>query len=200
MFGYGTGNTGQNSAIATPGLTIPYNLALPGERPFRSLSYPDINFTIMRPAALPPSTVSNPAMVPNSNSATNAGALYVTQTAAALATTLPLPYTPPPYFSPSGVGNPLVGPSFYSPLIYDTNQTNFAQNTPIVYTGDPGVRNPFFNQGYVTSAPTVNTMPYTLYTPAGRRSSPARRALTCRPASRCRRTSPSRPESRPHPS
>ncbi len=29
---------------------------IPADRPFHSLSYPDIDYTIMRPAALPPST------------------------------------------------------------------------------------------------------------------------------------------------
>ena len=28
--------------------------AIPAERPFHSLSYPDIDYTVMRPAALPP--------------------------------------------------------------------------------------------------------------------------------------------------
>src|SRR5262249_3392331 len=40
LFAYGNGNTGQLNAA---------------ERPFRSLAYPDINYTIFRPAALPPS-------------------------------------------------------------------------------------------------------------------------------------------------
>ena len=31
------------------------------ERPFHSLSYPDINYTVMRPATLPPATVTPPA-------------------------------------------------------------------------------------------------------------------------------------------
>ncbi len=86
MFGYGNGSTGQNSAIATPGLTT-YSLPIPGERPFRALSYPDIDYTIMRPAALPPSTVSNPAMIANNNtpaltSVTNAQSLIYTPTTA----------------------------------------------------------------------------------------------------------------------
>jgi hypothetical protein len=32
------------------------------ERPFRSLSFPDINYTILRPGALPPSTFTHPAL------------------------------------------------------------------------------------------------------------------------------------------
>ena len=37
-----------------------YGTGIPAERPFRSLSYPDINYTIMRPAALPPSPYTDP--------------------------------------------------------------------------------------------------------------------------------------------
>ncbi len=61
-------------------------------------------------------------------------------------------------------------PSFYAP--YVTPNANFGVN-PIVYTGDPGQRNPFFNTGYVSSAispPTVppsviGTPPYAVYLP-----------------------------------
>jgi hypothetical protein len=71
IFGYGLGAVGQNSAIAplTPPQGIPANLTnsmygtgIPAERPFHSLSYPDINLTVMRPAALPPSLYTNPVM------------------------------------------------------------------------------------------------------------------------------------------
>ena len=34
------------------------------ERPFHSLSYPDINYTVMRPATLPPATVASPPASP----------------------------------------------------------------------------------------------------------------------------------------
>ena len=33
---------------------------IPADRPFHSLSYPDIDYTIMRPAALPPSAYTDP--------------------------------------------------------------------------------------------------------------------------------------------
>ena len=66
VFGYGSGLPGQNTdgsdgqsqrpdhpgaAMASP---------IPADRPFHSLSYPDINYTIMRPAALPPSPYTDP--------------------------------------------------------------------------------------------------------------------------------------------
>lgn len=109
---------------------------IPSERPFHSLSYPDIGYTIMRPAALPPSTVSSPAMG-TSNASLNAAAFYTTQT-------------------PSVGGfNFLSSTSFYSPFLGGSAG----------YTGDPGVRKTFFNQGYATSQPGVAS-PYPVY-PAG---------------------------------
>jgi large repetitive protein len=77
LFGFGLGAVGQNSAIApyTPPQGIPGNLTnnqyatgIPAERPFHSLSYPDINYTLMRPAVLPPSAYTNP--VANTNATT----------------------------------------------------------------------------------------------------------------------------------
>ena len=74
VFGFGNGAVGQNVAIATSATIPGFNGVagapvagtlpgpLPAERPFHSLSYPDIDFTIMRPAALPPGvTGSTPA-------------------------------------------------------------------------------------------------------------------------------------------
>ena len=37
-----------------------YGSGIPAERPFRSLSFPDIDYTVMRPATLPPSPFTNP--------------------------------------------------------------------------------------------------------------------------------------------
>ncbi len=73
LFGYGLGAVGQNSTM-TPAILPPslptamngslYGTGIPAERPFRSLSYPDINYTIMRPAALPPSPYTDPIWNP----------------------------------------------------------------------------------------------------------------------------------------
>ena len=67
VFGYGRGGTGQNYAVqlanpnpnAPPLADLPSN-PIPSSRPFHSLSYPDINYTLMRPAALPPSAFTDP--------------------------------------------------------------------------------------------------------------------------------------------
>jgi hypothetical protein len=141
LFGHGSGLSGENSAVVTPIVTANTG-RIPSERPFHALSYPDIDFTIMRPAALPPSTVSSPAMA-NGNFALNAATLYTAQ-------------------APSVGGFDFLSSStFYSPFLGGSAG----------YTGDPGVRNPFLNQGYVTSQPGV-TSPYPVY-PAGPNTVPA---------------------------
>jgi hypothetical protein len=72
IFGFGSGFTGQNSAVVPydppnpppappPGFPA-YLTGIPAERPFHSLSYPDLDFTVMRPAALPPSPYTNPIL------------------------------------------------------------------------------------------------------------------------------------------
>jgi hypothetical protein len=200
LFSYGSGLSGQNSIVQTQSLAAPYNNATPAERPFHSLAFPDINYTIMRPAALPPTSASqntvasNPPMVipaGNTNPAAvaNAQAVQYTYTGTA---TAPLPTTW--YLATSlgltGTPNP---PTYYAPFVTANNNTavvppsdagtpaaNFPATTPptpLVYSGDPGVRNPFFNQGYITSAispppaggisPSVAAAPpYLLYVPA----------------------------------
>ena len=62
VFGYGGGTTGQNTAVQIGNTNAPAtpNNPIPADRPFHSLSYPDINYTIMRPAALPPSAYTDP--------------------------------------------------------------------------------------------------------------------------------------------
>jgi hypothetical protein len=55
LFAFGSG------AVGTPNgaVDVANNLQVAAERPFRSLSYPDINATVLRPAALPPSPFSS---------------------------------------------------------------------------------------------------------------------------------------------
>jgi hypothetical protein len=64
LFGFGNGAVGQNSAVVPIAPVSPTpagsGSGIPAERPFRSLSYPDIDYTVMRPATLPPSPFTNP--------------------------------------------------------------------------------------------------------------------------------------------
>jgi len=72
LFGFGNGAVGQNSAVVPidPPISVPadYGSGIPAERPFRSLSFPNIDYTVMRPATLPPSPFTNP---PKSTDATS---------------------------------------------------------------------------------------------------------------------------------
>ena len=157
LFGHGNGHTGQNSSVITVNSnnTLYNNQPIPSERPFRSLSFPDINYTVMRPAAPPPSTYSAPAMIPNSNAVTNAQALISSPPASSLPSTW--------YFLNSALGAGAL-PEFYAP--YVTPNAIFSATSPVVLTGDPGVRNPYFSPGYVPSQYT-GTPPYTVATAPG---------------------------------
>jgi hypothetical protein len=158
LFGFGNGPTGANSAVVTPSVGVNTG-PLPAERYFHSLSYPDINYTVMRPAALPPSIsvatnnypASNPALLPDANS-TNPQVVAVDNAKAMLYQPTAAPTT---WYWLNANVNAL--PFFYAP--YVTN-ANFAATAPVVYTGDPGVRNPLLSQGYVTAAQPAATSPY----------------------------------------
>jgi hypothetical protein len=186
LFGYGGGVTGQNSAVATV-IGQVNGQQIPAERPFRSLSFPDINYTIMRPAALPPSAPitmaaggttisSNPAMIPNNKipaltAVTNAQSLIYTPA------TLPTNW----FWVNQQLGatpGPTTEPNYYAPFIttaspgYDGEGPYFPANTPVVFTGDPGVRNPFLSQGYATIDANY-TPPYPVYPTQATNSVPA---------------------------
>ena len=107
VFGYGSGAVGQNFAVATspanPNAPATPNL-IPADRPFHSLSYPDINYTIMRPAALPPSAYTDP------------------QTPA----TPPTPAWPPTGYTGGYVGDPGVR----NPSLYQGFATNASATPP----------------------------------------------------------------------
>ena len=114
VFGYGSGLPGQNTAVAIGNTNAPAapNNPIPADRPFHSLSYPDIDYTVMRPAALPPSLYTDP---PAMN---------------------PPPTTPPPspawpptsYPPPSG---PYVGdPGVRNTLLYEGYLTGASANPP----------------------------------------------------------------------
>ena len=72
VFGYGSGLPGQNMTVlpTTPnpnGPTTPAQAMvspIPADRMFHSLAYPDIDYTIMRPAQLPPAVYPAPPATP----------------------------------------------------------------------------------------------------------------------------------------
>ena len=89
------------------------------ERPFHSLSYPDINYTVMRPATLPPaSTTYNPG-ASGYNSATYTGDPGVRN---------PYIYPPgPTSIGPTGAANTVFAPG----TLFNGVTTNVTLPTPI---------------------------------------------------------------------
>ncbi len=103
LFGHGSGATGQSYSVQTSPAypAIAGNtFAIPADRPFHSLSYPDINYTVMRPAQLPPSLYTDP----------------------------PTPTTPPtPAWPPTGyTGNYIGDPGVRNPSLYQGYATNLS--------------------------------------------------------------------------
>ncbi len=114
----GTGFVFGNGVGSQVGQTSP----LAAERPFHSLSYPDINYTIMRPAALPPSTLTTPT----ANPAVISYPLLAQPT---------LPTTPPTVAS--------VANASLVPVTGYVNGTagNYTPN----FIWDPGIKNPYLS-------------------------------------------------------
>lgn len=114
MFAHGLGAVG---FPVTSGGTTTGPIA--SERPFRSLSYPDINFTVMRPATLPPSKWTNPQVYPVP--AASGTATWITWPSAAW----PLvPFQDPMNATGTGLYFPVLDPGVKNPLM-------FMQNNPV---------------------------------------------------------------------
>jgi large repetitive protein len=149
IFGYGTGAVGQNVSVSNVNPLIPgYNgapnaaplagLGLPADRPFHSLSYPDIDFTVMRPAALPPGvggTVLAPIYytIPNANPLPGAGVGYLNN---------------PATYNYMGLGT-------YN-LLPNATGTGPLWTT---FVGDPGVRNFWLFSGWQSNIPNTLQIP-----------------------------------------
>jgi len=114
LFAFGSGAVGSgpaftpNGAPAAPATAMLTPVA--AERPFQSLSFPDINATVMRPATLPPSKITNPiaTFYPDDTSTTNVpqyyygddvGGSFADHTGAAIA-------TPATFVGDPGLRNP----------------------------------------------------------------------------------------------
>ena len=118
IFGNGSAGVDQNRIIPfnnppAGASTVNYPQGIPAERPFHSLSYPDIDYTVMRPNTLPPSLFTNPQ--PNA---------------------VPVPTaTPPTYYT----GDPGVrNPNSYAGYSTAGIPTGNSASTPPVRTLSPG--------------------------------------------------------------
>ncbi len=63
LFGFGEGATGRNQTTV-PAVITPPMTGLPAERPFRAPSFPDVDYTPMRPATLAPTAFTDPPANP----------------------------------------------------------------------------------------------------------------------------------------
>ncbi len=137
LFAHGAGPVGSGDVTPNPNLPVTVinpSQPIASDRPYRSLSYPDINYTIMRPASLPPSLVD-----------TNSPLRWAASTPAlppALAGLFQYSiYTP----TTNNMGNTFV--ELNLPLAPRNNAT-----TPFQYTADPGVKNPYLPVQYANPA------------------------------------------------
>ncbi len=161
LFGFGAGPTGSGDFAAGP-LTIatagtpPLTQPIAAERPYRSLSYPDINYTILRPASLPPSLVD-----PNNNAATDPNGAQIVFPG----TNPPLPSTPPQ--SLAGMLQYVADPNDVSPFVA-LNPTLAPMHESLMgagardfqYVQDPGIKNPYLAIQFVNKT-SANNLPTT---------------------------------------
>ena len=141
LFAHGGGDVSMGDFTPIVDTTLPTQ-PVAADRPYRSLSYPDINYTIMRPASLPPSPV-------NATPAYAGSAPPLTLNSANLFT-----YAAQTGTAPYVTHNPSVAP------------INGA--TPASYLQDPGIRNPFLDIQFNNTIKTFETSTV----PAERRLAP----------------------------
>ncbi len=170
MFGWGSGAVGENVAYggangqAGGGAN---GSRIPADRPFHSLSYPDIDYTIMRPAALPPSnntspapnTAPNPAASPPSFYASDPGvrslSIYINYANTSALTANPV-YTSGYYPGLLSIGNGLVYNSSYPPPIPARRLFQFADFYPGTSGSIPSSTIPAPSNASETGDPFVN--------------------------------------------
>lgn len=131
VFGYGTGLPGQNTAVPTSPVNsyapAPPNNLIPADRPFHSLSYPDINYTIMRPAALPPSAFTDPHL----------STFPTTPIPNPLSTP---PYKPNPPTTPYYAGDPGIrNPYLYQSIATGTPPASSTSAAPPTFVAPPAI-------------------------------------------------------------
>jgi large repetitive protein len=139
LFAFGSGATGQ-VGIAPSG-TIWTTTPLAAERPFHSLSYPDIDYTILRPATLPPSPYTTPAATVGTNAPNFSAGTFP-----------PFPATVDPLYIPSTPYSATNPPKEWS-IGWTPRDTTATVIWPYTatgntapswfYTQDPGVKSPY---------------------------------------------------------
>jgi large repetitive protein len=137
LFAYGRGTTGQDGQRDVNGNYTP----VAAERPFRSLSYPDINYTVMRPAAPPPSPYTagitllgvNPTVWSVNPTGVNPVAWFIPP--------IPATFTLPAFVAPALAQWFPVPPWAVANTVWPAWAWPLPPATPMVW--DPGLKNPF---------------------------------------------------------
>ena len=166
IFGHGAGDVGMGDAGFLNGAILSGSVfptqPIAADRPFRSLSYPDINYTIMRPASLPPAPID-----PNNTPPTYLGtfpSLPVTLNDFTLfnylaTTTAPFVSLQPATFAPTAAAPYIQDPGLRNPFLdvqYNTGTTAPPYDVSGYNTNPPLVTN-----GTVSPAPFPPTIPPT---------------------------------------
>ncbi|MDX2037390.1 MAG: hypothetical protein SFX72_12125 [Isosphaeraceae bacterium] len=142
LFAWGTGVTGQGSvSLARPIAPNP-TLPVARERPFRSLSNPDINATIMRPATLPPSRFTTPKSPPDSWELTDVNGVNP----------LPAyPLLPPDQLAGTTPTNTYRYDDLVGNMYVPPNGSNPGE-APSEFVMDPGLKNPYLDRPALNQA------------------------------------------------
>jgi len=140
LFAHGAGPIGHGDYTPGP-LGLPASTQpIASDRPYRSLSYPDINYTIMRPASLPPTLSTTTPLLP-----ANLSNLFT-------------------YSPTAGPGAPYVQFNITQSLAPMNDAT-----TPYQYVQDPGIKNPYLAVQYVNTAAPGDMQPAATDPPLSRR-------------------------------
>jgi hypothetical protein len=163
LFAHGAGPTGSGDQVHNGAWPVTQPIA--SDRPYRSLSYPDINYTVMRPASLPPSVADLVGL-------SNGGNFRWTATSPSLPANQGSPNTLLNLFSyfTNTPNLPAMNANTYVQLFEAVAPMNLtlegiANATSYQYVADPGVKNPYLSVQYInqavpnTGAATANAPP-----------------------------------------
>jgi hypothetical protein len=141
LFAHGAGPTGSGNVGS------PVSFPIAADRPYRSLSYPDINYTVMRPASLPPSALdvavparwaaSTPSVPPALTTLYNYAVYQPQENNAGNNTFVQLALP--------------VAPMSIASVVAAGGGAGLPVQMPFGYVADPGVENPYLSVQYANT-------------------------------------------------
>ena len=176
LFAHGGGDVGMGNYVAgsltlASGVPSPPTKPVAADRPYRSLSYPDINYTIMRPASLPPTpatavsypylgnTVNYAPLGTMPNLPLGLSSLYSYNANAYPSVVSPANDAPFVQLLAGNVANitPNVNDATTNSPLAPMNETTMANRYQ--YIQDPGIKNPFLAVQYANPTSPTATGP-----------------------------------------